>query len=83
MEETSEELPNSSIDTDLLGPYPTRNKNKVASCTFLKFVGRPVAANFGRKTFTGNQKRHQLVINNFKGKISAFIVVFKFVQPGE
>ena len=28
MEETSEELPNSSIGTDLLGPYPTSNKNK-------------------------------------------------------
>ena len=28
MEETSEELPNFSIDIDLLGPYPTSNKNK-------------------------------------------------------
>ena len=28
MEETSEELPNFSIGIDLLGPYPTSNKNK-------------------------------------------------------
>ena len=28
MEETSEELPNFSIGIDLLGPHPTRNKNK-------------------------------------------------------
>ena len=28
MEETSEELPNSSIGIDLLGPDPTSNKNK-------------------------------------------------------
>ena len=28
MEETSEELPNFSIGIDLLGPRPTRNKNK-------------------------------------------------------
>ena len=87
MEETSEELPNFSIGTNLLGPFPTSNKNegekKLASCTFRKFVGRPAAANFDRKTFTGNKESHQLVINNFKGKISAFIVVFKFVQPGE
>ena len=28
MEETNEELPNFSIGIDLLGPYPTSNKNK-------------------------------------------------------
>ena len=28
MEETIEELPNFSIGIDLLGPYPTSNKNK-------------------------------------------------------
>ena len=85
MEETSEELPNFSVGIDLLGPDPTSKTKpkKLASCTFRKFVGRPAAANFDRKTFTGNKESHQLVINNFKGKISAFIVVFKFVQPGE
>ena len=68
MEETSEELLNFSIDIDLLGPDPTRNKNKakkkLVSCMFRKFVGRPAAANFGRKTFIWNKKSHQLVINN-------------------
>ena len=53
MEETSKELPNFSIGIDLLGPDPTSNKNKagkkLASCMFCKFVGRPAAANFGRK----------------------------------
>ena len=66
MEETIEELPNFSIGIDLLGPYPTSNKNKaekkLASCTFRKFVGGRAAANFGRKTFTGNKKGDQLVI---------------------
>ena len=31
---------------------------------FRKFVGRPAAANFSQKTFTGNKKIHQLAINN-------------------
>ena len=61
MEETSEELPNFSIGVDFLGPDPTRRKNKaekkLASCAFRKFVARPAAANFGRKTFTGNKKK--------------------------
>ena len=70
MEEISEELPNFSIGIDLLnlGPDLTSNKNKAEKnsqvCTFRKFVGRPAAANFGRKTFTGDKKSHQLVINN-------------------
>ena len=83
MEETNEELPNFSIGIDLLRPHPTSSKNKaefkkLASYAFQKFVGRPAAANFGRETFTGN-RRHQLAINK-KGKISVFIVVFKFVM---
>ena len=69
MEETNEELPNFSIGVDLLGPYPTSNKNKAQKNSqvarqFRKFVERPAAANFGRKTLTGNKKSHQLVINN-------------------
>ena len=54
MEETSKELPNFSIGIDLLGPDLTNNKSKaekLTSCTFRKFVGRPAAANFGGKTF--------------------------------
>ena len=61
MEETSEELPNFSIGIDLLGPDPTSSKNrselkKLAYYAFRKFVERPAAANFGRKTFTGNKR---------------------------
>ena len=85
MEETSEELPNFSIGIDLLGPDPASSKNKVelkklASCAFRKFVGRPAAANFGRKTFTGNRTDTNWSSTTFKGKISVFIVVFKFVM---
>ena len=85
MEETSEELPNFSIGIDLLGPDPASSKNKVelkklASYAFRKFVGRPAAANFGRKTFTGNRTDTNWSSTTFKSKISAFIVVFKFVM---
>ena len=85
MEKTSEKLPNVSIGIDLLGPDPTRSKNKaelkkLASCAFLKFVGRPAAANFGRETFTGNRKDTIWSLTTIKGKISIFIVVFKFVM---
>ena len=86
MEETSAELPNFSIGIDLLGPGPTSSKNKtefkkkLASCASRKFVGRPAAANFGRKTFTGNRTDTNWSPTTFKGKISVFIVVFKFVM---
>ena len=81
MEETSEELPNFSIGIDLLGPDPTSSKNKaelkkLASCAFRKFVGRPTAANFGRKTFTGNRTDTNRSSTTFKGAISVFIVVY-------
>ena len=81
MEETSEELPSFYIGIDLLVPDPTSNRNKakkrLASSTFCKFVGRPAAANFGRMKVTNWS------LTLFKGKISVFILVFKFVQPGE
>ena len=87
MEETSEELPNFSIGIDLLGPDPTSSKNKaelkkkLASCAFRKSCcRRPAAANFGRKTFTGNRKDTNWSSTTFKGKISVLIVVFKFVM---
>ena len=41
---------------------------------------RPAAANFGRKTFTGNRTDTNWSSTTFKGKISVFIVVFKFVM---
>ena len=85
MKETSEELPNFSIGIDLLGPDPTSSKIKpnsknLVSCAFRKFVGRPAAANFGRETFTGNRKDTNWSLTTIKGKISVFIVVFKFVM---
>ena len=82
MEEGSEELPNFSIGIDFLHPDPTRSKNKAkkhASCAFRKFVGRPAAANLDRKTFTGNKKVTNWSLTTFKGTISVFNVVFKFV----
>ena len=89
MEETSEELPNFSIGIDLLGPDPTSNKNgagkNIASCTFRKFVGGPAAENFGRKTdiHWEQKKVTNWSLTTFKGKLSVFTVVFKFVQPRE
>ena len=54
---------------------------KTRKCAFRKFVGRPAAANFGRKTFTGNRTDTNWSSTTFKGKISIFIVVFKVVMP--
>ena len=84
MDETSEKLPNFCIGIDLLGPDRTSSKNKaefkkLASCAFRKFVGRPAAANFGQKTFTGNRTDTNWSSTTFKGKISVFIVVLNFV----
>ena len=87
MEETSEELPNSSIGIDLLGPDPRSSKNKAELKNNNSQVARrsqicrrPSAANFGRKTFTGNRTNTNWSSTTFKGKISVFIVVFKFVM---
>ena len=41
---------------------------------------RSAAANFGRKTFTGNRTDTNWSSTKFIGKISVFIVVFKFVM---
>ena len=68
MEETSEDLPNSSIGTDLLGPYPTSNKNKAEKnsqvARFANLSADQLQQILAKKTFTGNKKSHQLVINN-------------------
>ena len=85
MEETILELPNFCIGIDLLGPDPTSSKKSRIKKdsqvgAFRKFVGRPAAANFGRKTFTGNRTDTKWSSTIFKGKISVFIVVFKFVM---
>ena len=82
MEKTSEELPNFSICIDLLGPDPTSSKNK----TELKknsqvarrsqICRRPAAANFGRKTFTGNRTDTNWSSTTFKGENFRFYCCF-------
>ena len=44
-----------------------------------ELYSRWVPLNFGRKTFTGNRTDTNWSSLTFKGKISVFIVVFKFV----
>ena len=83
MEETSEELPKLSIGIDFYvliqqAAKIKPNSKTLASCAFRKFVGRPAAADFGRETFTGNRKDTNWSLTTIKGKISVFIVVFKF-----
>ena len=85
MEETSEKLPNFSIGIDLLGPDPTSSKNKAElkktrKLRVSQICRRSAAANFGRKTFTGNRTDTNWSSTTFKGKISVFIVFFKFVM---
>ena len=48
-----------------------------------KFVGRRAAANLAERHSLGTIKVTDWSLTKFKGKISAFIVVFKFIQPGE
>ena len=87
MEETSEELLNFSIGIGLLGPHPTSNKNKgeknSQDARFANLSEDQLQQILTERHSLGTKKSHQLVINNFKGKISACIVVFKFVQPRE
>ena len=86
MEETSEELPNFSIEVDLLGPDPTSNKNKAE-------IKSQVAcfANLSEDQLQQIlAERHSLVTKKvtnwsltiFKVKISVFtlLYVFKFTQ---
>ena len=72
MDETSEELPNITIGIDLLGADPINSKKKAEkNCAFRKFIGRPAAANFGRKTFTGNEKSNFVSRSFNTGNISS------------
>ena len=87
MEETSEELPNFSIGIDLLGPYPTSNKNKAEKnlqvACFANLSEDELQQILAERHSLGTKKVTNWSLTTFKGKISAFIVVFKFVQPGE
>ena len=79
MEETSEELPNFSIGIDLLGPHPTSNRNKAEKnsqvARFANLSEDQLQQILAKRHSLGTKKGDQLVINNFRGKISAFIVI--------
>ena len=87
MEETSEELPNFSIDIDILGPDPTSKKTKaekisqVTCCANLS-EDQPPQILAERDSLKTKKKVTNWPLT-LKGKISVFIVDFKFVQPGE
>ena len=87
MEETSEELPNFSIGTDLLGPYPTSKKNKAEKNSQVTRFANLSEDELQQILAERHSKRKKKVtdwsLTKLKGKISAFIVVFKFIQPGE
>ena len=87
MEETSEELLNFSTGIDLLGPYSISNKNEAEKnsqvARFENVSEDQLQQILAERHSLGIKKSNQSVINNFKFKISAFIVGFKFVQPGE
>ena len=87
MEETSEELPNFSIGIDLLGLDPTSTKNKAEKTRKLhvsQICRKTSCSKFWPKDIHWEQKKvTNRSLITFRGKIFAFIVVFKFVQPGE
>ena len=81
MEETSEELPNFSIDIDLLGLDPTSNKNKTEKKTPKLHVSqicrKTRCSKFWPKDIHWEPKKvTNRSITTFKGKISVFVVVF-------
>ena len=55
-------------------------KKKTRKLRVSQICRRLAAANFGLKTFTGNRTDTNWSSTTFKGKISVFIVVFKFVM---
>ena len=62
MEETNEELPNFSIGVDLLGPYPTSNKNKAQKNSqvarqFLQIYRKTSCSKFWPKDIDREQKK--------------------------
>ena len=87
MEETSEELPNFSIGIDFLGPEITRSKNKAKTNTqvarFANLSEEELQQILAKRHSLATKRVTNWSLTTFKGKISVFIVVFKFVQPGE
>ena len=69
MEETSEELPNFSIDIDLLGLDPTSNKNKTEKknsqvAGFANLSEDQMQQILAERHSLGTKKGHQSVNNN-------------------
>ena len=87
MEETSKELANFPIGVDLLGPDPTSNKNKAEKnsqvARFANLSEDQLQQILAERHSLGTKIVTNWSLITFKGKIFAFIVVFKFVQPGE
>ena len=67
MEETSEELPNFSIGTNLLGPFPTSNKNEAEKnsqvARFANFSEDELQQILAERHSLGPKKGDRLVIN--------------------
>ena len=87
MEETSEELPHFSIGIDFLGPEIMRSKNKAKKnmqvARFANLLEDQLQQILMEKHSLPRKRVTNWSLTTFKGKISVFIVVFKFVQPGE
>ena len=87
MEVTSKELPDFSIGIDLSNPYSTSNKNKAEKnsqvARFANFSEDQLQQILAERHSLGTKIVTNWSLITFKGKILAFIVVFKFVQPGE
>ena len=87
MEETSEELPNFSIGIDLLGPDQTSSKDNAEKnsqvARFANLSEDQLQQILEERHALGTKRVTNWSLTTFKGKISVFIVVFTFVQPGK
>lgn len=86
MEETSKQLPNFSVGIDLLG-HPTSSTNEAEKnpqvLGFANLYKSRLRQILAARISLGTKKVTNWSLTTFKGKISVFIVVFKFVQPGK
>ena len=87
MQENSEELPNFSIGIDLLGPDQTSSKDNAEKnsqvARFANSSEGQLQQILAERHSLGTKKVTNWSLTIFKGMISVFIVVFKFVQPGK
>ena len=87
MQENSEELPNFSIGIGLLGPDQTSSKDNAEKnslvARFANLSEDQLQQILAERHSLGTKKVTNWSLTTFKGKISVFIVVFKFVQPGK